>query len=138
MLQGQDIRRGESVSLSSLQVEPPPVSVAEQRARTARGPVAAPLSKPRLLTLLAVPVATSIALALHFFVAQKEPPAETHSYTLFLCVVLGAGILMAVVQPWWACLRRWMGNMCPILAAAVLLLSVCEMITSGLRLLPLP
>jgi NitT/TauT family transport system permease protein len=138
MLQGQDIRRGESVTLSSLQVEPPPVSVAEQRVRTVPGVAAAPPSKTGLLSLLAVPVATSIALALHIFVSQKDPPTETHSYTLFLCIALGAGILMAVVQPRWPGLRRWMGNMCPILAAAVLLLSVWEMITSGLRLLPLP
>ena len=139
MLQGQDIRRGESVSLSSLQVEPPAqVPTVEQRVRIDSEHSAAVISKSRLLTLLGVPAATSIALALHFFVSQREPPAETHSYTLFLCVVLGIGILMAAVQPRWPGLRRWMRNMCPIFAVAVLLLSVWEVITSGLRLLPLP
>jgi NitT/TauT family transport system permease protein len=114
------------------------VPTVEQRVRIDSEHSAAVISKSRLLTLLGVPAATSIALALHFFVSQREPPAETHSYTLFLCVVLGIGILMAAVQPRWPGLRRWMRNMCPIFAVAVLLLSVWEVITSGLRLLPLP
>jgi NitT/TauT family transport system permease protein len=127
------------VSLSSLQVEPPgsPPAV-EQRVRVASDRAAAPAASSRLITLLAVPVATSIALAIHFYVSEKEPPAETHSCTLFLCGVLGAGIVMAAVQPWWPGLRRWMRDMCPIVAVAVLLLSGWEVITSGLRLLPLP
>src|ERR1700682_3850915 len=125
MLQGQDIRRGESVSLSSLQVEPPAqVPAVEQRVRIDSEHSAAVISKSRLLTLLAVPAATSIALALHFLVSQKEPPAETHSYMLFLCVVFGTGIVLGAVQPWWPGLLRWLRNMCPILAVAILLLIV--------------
>ena len=56
--------------------------------RVAPDRASAPASTTRLITLLAVPVATSIALAIHFYVSQKEPPAETCSYTLFLCGVL--------------------------------------------------
>jgi NitT/TauT family transport system permease protein len=138
MLQGHHPRRGESVSLSSPQVEAAPVSAAAPRVQTASEPAVTPASTSRLVTLLALPGATLIALALHFFVSEKEPPAETHSYTLFLYGLLGASIVMAAVQPWWAGLRRWMRNMCPIFAVAVLLLSVWEVITSGLRLLPLP
>jgi NitT/TauT family transport system permease protein len=85
-----------------------------------------------------LPLAVASALAIHFFVSQRELPAETHSYTLFLCLVLSAGFMMAAIQPWWPALRRWMRDMCPILAVAILLLSVWEVITSGLRLLPLP
>jgi NitT/TauT family transport system permease protein len=137
MLQGQDTRRGESVSLSSLPVEAPaPAPVTENR--VASRLEAAPKPAPRLSTLLALPVATAIALAVHFFVSEKESPVETHSYTAFLCGVLGLGVVMAAVQPWWPALRRWMRNMCPIFAVAVLLLSAWEVITSGLRLLPLP
>ena len=139
MLQGEDVCRGEEVSLSSLHVGTsggvPPV---EQSVRIASHRAATPISRPGLLTLLAVPVATSIALAIHFFVSQKEPAAEKHSYTMFLCGVLVAAIVMAVMQPWWRGLRRWMRDMCPILAVALLLLCVWEVITSGLRLLPLP
>lgn len=89
-------------------------------------------------TLLALPAAAAIALVVHLFVSQKELPAEAHSYTFFLGLVLGAGILMVAVQPWWIGLRQWMRNMCPILAVALLLLCIWEVITAGLRLLPLP
>lgn len=139
MLQGPNIGRGESVSLSSLQAEPPASSpAAEQRVQIVPDRASTPRFTSRLVTLLALPVATALALALHFFVSEKEPPAETHSYTLFLCGILGLSIVMAAVQPWWLGLRRWMRDMCPIFAVAVSLLSVWEVITSGLRLLPLP
>src|SRR5437660_3005484 len=139
MLQGKDFRRGEEVSVPPLQVEPPAqVPAVEQRLEIASGRTTTPISRSRLLTLIALPLATASALALHFLVSQKELPAETHSYTLFLCIVFGTGIVMGAVQPWWPGLRRWMRDMCPILAVAILLLSVWEMITSGLRLLPLP
>jgi len=99
---------------------------------------AASLSMARWHTLLALPAAAAIALVVHLFVSQKELPAEAHSYTFFLGLVLGAGILMVAVQPWWIGLRQWMRNMCPILAVALLLLCIWEVITAGLRLLPLP
>jgi NitT/TauT family transport system permease protein len=137
MLQGEGIRRGEEVSLSSLEVEPPAPAV-EPRARIVSSRAVTAKSSPPLLTLLALPLATSIALAIHFLVSKSEPPPETHSYTLFLCGVLAAGIVMTLMQIWWPGLRRWMRDMCPIFAAAVLLMSVWEIITSGLRLLPLP
>jgi NitT/TauT family transport system permease protein len=89
-------------------------------------------------TLLSLPIAAAIALGVHLFVSEKEPPAETHSYTLFLGVVLGMAVAVIAIQRWWPGLRRWMRNMCPILAAAIALLCLWEVITSGLRLLPLP
>jgi NitT/TauT family transport system permease protein len=91
-----------------------------------------------LRTILAVPVAVLIALAIHFSVSKKEAAAEVHSYTLFLCIVLGASVALAGMQAWLMNMRRWMRNMFPILAVALLLLCVWEIITSGLRLLPLP
>jgi NitT/TauT family transport system permease protein len=137
MLQGEDVRRGEEVSLSSPQIEAPAPSSADQ-AREVAVPASRPVATARLHTLLALPVAASLALALHFLVSKNEPPAEAHSYTLLLCLTLGAGIVMMLIQPWWQGLRRWMRNMSPILAVAVLLLCVWEAITSGLRWLPLP
>lgn len=92
----------------------------------------------RLRTMLAVPAVTVIALAIHLLVSKNEAVIETHSYTVFLCVILGAFILAAAVQPFWRNLRQWMRDLCPIFAAVVLLLSFWEAITSGLRLLPLP
>jgi len=95
-------------------------------------------SRPRVRTLLAAPLAALIAVAVHLFVSRSEPAADTRSYSVFLGVILGASLVAAAVQPLWPGLRRWMAHMCPILAAAVLLLCLWEGITSGFRLLPLP
>lgn len=88
--------------------------------------------------LIAVPVATLVALAVHLLVSKNEPPADTRSYTLLLGSFLGLSLAAVAVQPWWRGLRRWMAHMCPIIAVTVLLLCVWEVITSGFRLLPLP
>lgn len=138
MLQGEGVRRCEEVSIS-LQTEPPgPVAAVETRDPIVAGRAVAPVISLRLRTLLAIPFAASIALALHLFFSQKELPAETRSYTLLLCGVLGAGLMVTALQLWWPGLRRWMRDMCPILAAAVLLLTVWEAITAGFRFLPMP
>jgi NitT/TauT family transport system permease protein len=89
-------------------------------------------------TLLAVPGATLIALVIHLFVSKDEPVPDTRSYSAFLGIILGASAVAAFAQSFWPGLRRWMAHMGPILAAAVLLLCSWEVITSGLRLLPLP
>ena len=89
-------------------------------------------------TLLALPVATCIALAIHFFVPKHDVVPSTHYYPLLLFVMLTAGSLGAALYPFFEIVRRWTQNTCPILAAAILLAAVWEMITSGFRLLPLP
>jgi NitT/TauT family transport system permease protein len=99
----------------------------------ARPPAAASLK-----TLFMFSVAVAIALVVHLFVSKNEPAPETRSYTIFLCAVLGIALLTAPAQLLWSGLRRWRQNMHPILAAAALLLCFWEIITSGLRLLPLP
>src|SRR6266487_5134153 len=98
---------------------------------------AAPIGA-RLRTLLTFSLAVAVALAVHLFVSKKEPAPETRSYTVFLCAVLAIALLTAPAQLLWSGLRRWRQNMHPILAAAMLLLCLWEVITSGLRLLPLP
>ena len=95
-------------------------------------------AKLRVGTLLALPAATLLALAVHLLVSKNEPVADTRSYTVFLGLILGAVVGAAAMQSLWYGLRRWMAHMCPILAAAVLLLCLWEVITSGFRLLPLP
>ena len=89
-------------------------------------------------TLLAVPVATALALGLHLLVSRNELPLETRYYSIFLVSFFGASVAAAVVQRWWAGLRPWMRHMTPILAATVALLAAWETITSGLRWLPMP
>ena len=88
--------------------------------------------------LLAVPAAALIGLAVHLVVSKNEPPVDTRSYSTFLGLVLGVSLIAAAVQRFWPGLRRWMAHMCPIFAGALLLLCCWEVITSGLRLLPLP
>jgi NitT/TauT family transport system permease protein len=90
------------------------------------------------VTLLVMPAASTIALAVHVFISKQELPAETHAYTLFLCIVLGLGLAAAVVQIFWPALRRWMLHMCPIIAGAIALLTGWEIVTTGLRWLPMP
>ena len=111
------------------------MSLPSTRPTASRELIAATL---RWSTLLAVPGAAAIALVVHFFSARQELPTEARSYTIFLSGVFAIGLAIALAQPWWPGLRRWMQNMCPIFAVAVLLISVWEVITAGLRLLPLP
>jgi NitT/TauT family transport system permease protein len=94
--------------------------------------------KTRWRTLLAVPVATLVTLAVHHYVPNNELPNEAGLYSQFLAGVLGAAIIAAITQFFWSWLKRWMENMSPILAAAILLLCAWELITGVLHLLPLP
>ena len=92
----------------------------------------------RLRTLLAIPVAVLVALAVHACVSRHEPAPETKSYWIFLAAGLGASLALMAVQFFWPGLRRWMRDTAPIVAGAVSLLMVWELITSGFRWLPLP
>jgi len=96
------------------------------------------VSRLKARTLLAAPLATLIALAVHLLVSKNESAADTRSYTAFLGVILVVSLAAAAMQPYWSGLRRRMAHLCPILAAAVLLLCLWETITTGFRLLPMP
>ena len=123
MLQGTSSRVAE--------VEPPWIEGAPR--------VAPPASiAASLRTWLPVTAATAICLGIHWFVSTTEPPAETRSYFVFLFSVLGVSLVLAVAQVWLPSLRRWMRQMGPIFAAALLALTAWELITSGFRWLPLP
>jgi NitT/TauT family transport system permease protein len=87
--------------------------------------------------MFVLPMAVAIAYAVHAWAARNQAESETH-YSQFLGILFGAGVLAAIVQPFWAGLRRWIQHMGPIIAAAVLLLAVWEAITSGFHWLPLP
>ncbi len=114
-----------------------PTATERRTAATARGIITDSL-KPAPQTFLAVPLATAVALAVHWVVSKKQPSPETHAYTFFLVLILGAAITASVAQFAWSPLRRWMKEMCPIIAAAILSLGVWELITSGFQLLPMP
>jgi len=88
--------------------------------------------------LLSVPLACGIGIGIHFAVLKNDPEPDTSSYTIFLVGILGLSLLSSMVQVFSSALRRWMSHMHPIIAAAIGLLCVWEVVTSGFRLLPLP
>jgi NitT/TauT family transport system permease protein len=95
---------------------------------------------PRLKarTILAVPVATIIALGVHFASSKSQNSIESRSYAIFLGGVLGIFLAFAVIQRAWRGLRDWMRELSPIIAATIVLLSIWEIITAGLHWLPMP
>ncbi len=123
-----------------LQKETGPRSGEVDQAWTDGAPRKAPATSitASLWTWLPVTAATAICLWLHWFVSTTEPSAETRSYFVFLWIVLGVSLLLAVAQAGWPALRRWMRQMGPIFSVAVLALGLWGVITSGVRWLPLP
>ncbi len=108
----------------------------EQLENPALNPPAAPGA--RWQTLLSVPAATLVTLAIHLCLPNNEPANEAGLYSRFLAGVLAVAILADGVQFLWSGLKRWMRNMCPIFAAAILTLCGWELITGVLHWLPLP
>jgi NitT/TauT family transport system permease protein len=124
------------MNASVVQPQSPTLSSGE-RSRADTVPVNPSALKLWPKRLLAVPAAACIALAIHFFASKREIASPTQYY-LLLFVILGTGSLGAALYPFFDALRGRMHKMCPIFAAAILSLGFWEVITSGLRLLPLP
>jgi NitT/TauT family transport system permease protein len=100
--------------------------------------VVEPPSALRWRTMLAVPFAAGLALAVHAFIAKREPPLETYSYRLLFIEVIAVSILLALLRRFSPGLRRWMANMWPVFTAAIVSVCVWDIITLGFRMLPLP
>ncbi len=92
----------------------------------------------RLLTLLAIPLAALVGMGVHGAVSRQEPVLDTHTYWILLGAFLAASVGLGVMQRFWLGLRGWMRHTCPLIAAAILLSALWEVITSGFRWLPLP
>lgn len=91
------------------------------------------------MKMAAVPIAVIIAASVHLWASRSNQTLpETRSYFIFLGIVLGASLVAATGQFVWSALRRWMQHTCPIIAAAFVLLTLWEVVTSGLRWLPMP
>lgn len=100
-----------------------------------------PVEPPSVLrwrTMLAVPLAAALAFAVHWLIAKNEPPLEAHSYKLLYVEVIGVSIILALGRRFSPGLRRWMANMWPVFTAAIVFICVWDVITLGLRILPLP
>ena len=87
---------------------------------------------------LVFPLALASAFGIHLWASKNQADAETSLYATFLTGLMAAYVLAMVVQLVWQPLRRWLGHMSPILAAAVLLFAVWEVITTGFHWLPMP
>ncbi|MBA2434785.1 MAG: ABC transporter permease subunit [Verrucomicrobiota bacterium] len=96
------------------------------------------LLRTRPQTLLLVPVAAAIGLAIHFLGPRAGVALTTHFYPWLLSVVLVLGLLGAGLQVFSPKLRDWMRQMCPILGVAVLAMAVWQLVTTCLGLLPMP
>ena len=107
-------------------------------ARVSVPPAKASVPPLRACTLLAVPIAAALGIALHLFVRKNDPEPDTTSYVIFLGSILGLSLLFGAIQIFSCMLRRWMAHMFPIIAAALGSLCIWEIVTSGFRLLPLP
>lgn len=122
------------------ELEPPALvkAAVEQPSAGAEPNPALRISPVKLRTLLVLPAAVIVALVVHILASSKELPVETKSYTVFLSILLGGALIAAVVQPFWAGLRRWFNDTAPIVAGAIVLFCIWEVVTAGLRLLPMP
>lgn len=97
-----------------------------------------PRTSLRLPVLLAAPVTASAALAVHLFISAAEPANENLLYRETMGALLVFGIASILIQPFWAALRNWMRDTAPIIGAAILLVCGWEILTAGIRLLPMP
>jgi NitT/TauT family transport system permease protein len=94
--------------------------------------------KSRGLARLALPLAATIALIGHQLAYRSQPAIETRLYFWLLGLILVCGVVIAAVPSIWLRRSHWIKDRCPILAVAVLLLCLWEIITSGFRWLPMP
>src|SRR6478609_988812 len=92
----------------------------EAESERRRAPIAA---------LASVPLAVVLSLAVHFLASKQEPALETRNYTIFLAIILGASTAALAIQPVWASFRRRLTDLSPVLAAALILLGIAEIIT---------
>lgn len=122
---------------ATIEISPAEQPARRQRAKARRN-VTADSGRKAWLKLAALPVATLIAMAVHFAVGANEPAVKPRSYSIFLGSVLALAVAGAAVQPFWTGLRRWMLHNWPLLAGGIMLLTLWQFITSGVRLLPLP
>lgn len=132
MYSARDLMENATVQISS------PGRPALSRNRVAHTLKSANPRKRDWIRLAALPIATLVALGVHFLIGEREPAADPRSYTVFLLAILGLSTTATAIQAFWRGLNRWMLHTCPLLAGGVLALTLWQVITTGVRLLPLP
>ena len=113
------------MEMTAVEAQAPAAAVAPSAARG--------LSLRSMLRMLAIIIASLLALAIHNFLPNHGLNPTTHSYPTILIALLILGLLLAIIPP----LRRWSSRRSPLLAAATLVLGIWELITIKLNLLPL-
>ena len=93
---------------------------------------------PRLPVYFTLPAAAGAMLALHLAISGDEPANQTKLYSQFLGGVLGLVTLLAAVAAVAPRVRSWLRRAGPIFGAGLLVLGAWEIVTAGLRWLPLP
>lgn len=103
-------------------------------------PTGSPVKIPPLpwRTVIGLACSAVATLVVHLLISGSEPPTETHAYTVFTGILVGLVLLAVVSQYFWSGLRQRLSETGPIIAAALVLMIVWEIITTGVRLLPLP
>ena len=91
----------------------------------------------RMRTLIALPLSVAIAGAVHWWAEKKQTMPEP-AYYKFLGIVFVCAIVLGIAQRFSPGIRRWVEHNFPIFAATIGLLALWEVVTSGLRWLPLP
>ncbi len=97
------------------------------------------------LAMIGFPTAVGIAYVIHYIVSDPahiisdpELALETHHYSLFLAILAGAGVLLALLQIFVPSVRRYWQEKWPVFSVAIMLIGALQIITTGLHLLPLP
>lgn len=125
-------------ALSDINEPAPPAAAPKASAQAVAPAQPSPAPRPAYWKGLLIPAAASIAAVVHWQASQKQNPLETAAYFKFLAIIGGAGVLLAVVQLFWTGLRKWLNEMAPIISVTLLVLGVAEILTAGLRLMPMP
>src|SRR5829696_6132459 len=103
------------MSTASMPVkEPVPMTTPAKANGISPASATVPTAKLKFQTLMAVPLAAAVGIALHLAVKKNDPEPDTTSWIIFLASILGLALLLAIVQPFSDALRRWMAHMCPI------------------------
>ena len=108
------------------------VAMAADRSKVSIGAVRANLA------VLAPAVAAVVALAVHRILPSRQTTLPTRIYPMLLEGLLGAALLLAIVQWAWRRLRPWTLHHAPLLAGATLVLCAWDVVTLKLAWMPLP
>jgi NitT/TauT family transport system permease protein len=103
----------------------------EPRAETVRGGFG-------VARILAPAVAAVVALLVHRLLPNKQITLPTRLYPLLLQVLLGSALLLAITQWAWRPLREWTRHYGPLLAGAIFVLCIWDLITLKLAWMMLP